>query len=91
MAKLLSLQDTTAGAAKIYVFGSVLRTDRINDFDVAVVTDNPGALRWIRGQICSDHDLQVVDLTVLNSHEERELDFIRTVGAIEVSMIDWTT
>ena len=37
----------------------------------------------------SDQDLQIVDLTVLSSDEEKELDFLRTVGAIEVANIDW--
>lgn len=37
----------------------------------------------------SDHDLQIVDLTVVSTDEEKELDFLRTVGAIAVTNIDW--
>jgi predicted nucleotidyltransferase len=83
------LQDTAPERARIYVFGSALRIDRINDVDVAVVTDDIPALREIQAQLSSDHDLHIVDLVVLSTSEEKELDFLRTVGAVEVSTVNW--
>lgn len=87
LTKLRSLQDAVAKQAKIYLFGSALRANRISDVDIAIVTDDPEAIGLIQAEISSDHDLQIVDLTVLSSREERELNFIKTVGAIKVTNI----
>lgn len=89
LAKLRSLQDAASGRAKVYLFGSALRACRINDVDVAIVTDDLQVLRSIQAEVSSDHDLQIVDLTALSSDEEKELDFLRTVGALEVTNVDW--
>lgn len=85
------LQGTASERVRIYVFGSALHADRIKDVDVAVVTDDFQALQMIQAQVSSDHDLQVVDLIVLSSSEEKELNFLKTVAAVEVSRIDWTS
>lgn len=88
LAKLRSLQCAASEQAKIYLFGSALHASRINDVDVAIVTDDPQALWLIQTKVSSDHDLQIVDLTVLSRDEEKELDFLRMVGALEVTNID---
>lgn len=75
--------------AKIYLFGSALRAARISDVDVAIVTDDPQAMWLIQATMSSDHDLHIVDVTVLSSDEEKELNFLSGVGAIKVASNEW--
>lgn len=73
--------------AKVYVFGSILRSQtHIEDVDLLVIYDNDNQLRAIKSRLHRLELLIPLDVIAMTYREERELDFIRSEGCIEVDV-----
>lgn len=72
----------------VFVFGSFARADNTpNDVDVLVVYDRPDAVdltEFVATLRVATISAIPVDVFVLSRAEERELDFIRAQGAVQV-------
>jgi predicted nucleotidyltransferase len=70
------------GSLQWYIFGSATRKDTCaKDVDLLLISDSQVVLREARSKMVHFLNRNPIDLTIMSEDEERELSFIKRVGA----------